>query len=189
MCNELSSYKPWEEYPEIWKTEGAFWSWLRGGLRRGIWEKSQIKLDFKNNNCKPPPPDYTGRAKSGEYCALSGKWVNKSKLEVDHTTGHVSLTSWEDLLPFIMHLIPKKGTLQLVDKEAHKIKSYAERMGISYEEAVVKKTAIQFFKDNKGAAKQIALLVKMGIDDSLLNTAKSRREALENHLFEESKHD
>lgn len=142
-------YKPWEEYPEIWKTEAAWWSYLRGALRRGLWEKSPIKLSYKNSNCFPPPEDYTGRARSGSVCPLTGEWTAKSSLEVDHKEGHMSLLSWEDILPFIMHLVPPKGSLQLVSKEAHKVKSYAERMGISYEEAVDTKKAINLAKEKR----------------------------------------
>ncbi len=142
-------YKPWEEYPEFWKTEASFWSYLRGCLRRGIWEKSPIKLDFKNKACHKPPKGYTGKAKSGVICPLSGVFVGKSKSEVDHCFGNQSLTAMEDILPFIMHLVPPKGSLQLVEKEAHKIKSYAERIGVTYEEAVVIKQAISICKGDE----------------------------------------
>lgn len=143
------SRKPWEEYPEIWKTEAAFWTYVRGGLRRGLWEKSPIKLSYKNNNVGKPPEGYTGRAKTGTECALTGEWTGKSKLEVDHMDGHKSLLCWGDVLEFILHLIPPPDSLQLVDKEAHKIKSYAERKGISFEEAVIEKKAIAICKGDE----------------------------------------
>ncbi len=143
-------YKPWEEYPELWKTEGQFWTYLRGCIRRGLWEKSPIKLSFKNKGCDLPPDNYEGRAKSGQYCALSGKWEGKSKLEVDHCEGNVSLSCWEDVLPFIQHMIPEKGTLQLVTKEAHKIKSHQESRGFStFEEAAADKQAILICKGDE----------------------------------------
>lgn len=138
--------KPWEEYPHLWKTESSFWTYVRGSLRRALWDKSPIKLDFKNKAVSPPPKGYSGRAKSGEYCALSGEWEGKSKLEVDHKVGNVSLKGWDDLMDFILHLIPEPDTLQLVKKEAHKIKSYAENQGISYEEAKAIKGAISIEK-------------------------------------------
>ena len=175
-------YKPWEEYPELWKTEAEFWSYLRGALRRGVWEKSPIKLSFKNANCDPPPEGYTGKSKSGQYCALSGEWTGKSKLQVDHKDGNKSLLSWEDVLPFILHLIPPNGSLQLVANEAHKIKSYAERMGISFEEAVVEKRVIKTMKEmsRKDLDK---LLEKHGLP---CNNDKVRRESLRK-LIEEGK--
>lgn len=144
--------KPWLEYPQFWKTEAEFWSWLRGCLRRGLWEKSPIKLSYKNAHCTKPPEGYTGRAKSGSVCALTGEWTGKSMLEVDHCHGHMSLLCWEDVIPFIMHLIPEEGSLQLVSKEAHKVKSYSERMGISFEEALWTKTAIELIKTKRDKA-------------------------------------
>ena len=31
--------EPWEAYPDVWPTKASFFSWLRGGLRRALWEK------------------------------------------------------------------------------------------------------------------------------------------------------
>ena len=39
--------------------------------------------------------------------------------------------------------------LQLVSKEAHKIKSYADKQGISFEEAKVEKEVIEIIKQKK----------------------------------------
>lgn len=141
--------EPWEEYPAIWKTKSAFFAWLRGGLRRAIWEKYPPKIQFKNAQCKPPPAGYTGKAKSGTECTLTGEWTAKSYLEVDHIEGHVSLKDWSDITTFIQHLCTNSANMQLVSKEAHKIKSYAERKGISFEEAVIEKKVIQIIKDKK----------------------------------------
>lgn len=175
----MIDYKPWLEHPEIWATEAEWWSFLRGALRRGLWEKSPIKLSFKNANCTKPPEGYTGRAKSGAVCALSGEWVGKSKLEVDHCEGHMSLLCWEDVLPFILHLVPKKGTLQLVDKEAHKIKSYGERMGLSYENARIVKIAI----DLQRKKMDVAWLKSKGVVPA--SNQKKRREQIIQKLKEE----
>ena len=65
---------------------------------------------------------------------------------MDHIEGHVSLTCVEDILKFILHMIPAPDNMALVKKEAHKIKSYAERMGITFEEAVAEKEAIAICK-------------------------------------------
>lgn len=172
-CKE---FKPWEEYPEIWKTESRFWTWLRGGLRLGLWNKSPIKLSFKNQNVSPPPDDVETRAKTGTYCALSNEWTGKSKLDVDHKVGNVSLRSVDDILDFIMHLIPPKGELQLVSKEAHKIKSYAEKQGISFEEAVVQKRAIARIKQ-LSVDKQKEELVSFGYSKEDVRNADSRRQS------------
>lgn len=177
---ESREYKPWELYPHFWKTEAQFWTYLRGCIRRGLWEKSPIKLDFKNKNCSKPPEGYTGRAKSGAYCALSKKWEGKSKLEVDHVEGNVSLGCWEDVLPFIQHMVPPPDNMALVTKEAHKIKSYAEKMGITFEEAVVQKKAIEIQKgDDKLWLKNRGCVPE--------TNAKKRREQIVNVLLEEKR--
>ena len=182
ISSDLEDYKPWELYPHIWKTESQFWTWLRGALRRGVWEKYPVKLEFKNEAVSLPPEGYTGRAKSGAICALSGVWEGKSKMEVDHIEGNVSLLSWSDLLPFVVHMVTTKDNMQLVTKPAHKIKSYAERFDLTYEEADVKKAVIAWQKENKGVPKQRILMTKMGIDADLLTNSKTMKLALEDHF-------
>jgi len=166
------SKKLWELYPDIWPTKSSFFTFLRGSLRRAVWEKYPVKLQFKNEQCDPPPVGYTGRAKSGTNCALTGEWEGKSKLEVDHIKGNVSLQDWEDVLPFVQHLCASKDNLQLVTKAAHKIKSYADRMGITFEEASIVKEAIAICKI-KGNDK-VWLEAKGIIPDS--NAAKRRKQ-------------
>lgn len=138
--------EPWEAYPKVWPTKAKFFSWLRGGFRRAIWSKYPGKIIFKNEHCFPPPEGYSGRAKSGAYCSLTGEWVNKSALEVDHVIGEASLRGWEDVESFVRHLCTTPDNMQLVSKDAHKIKSYSERMGIPFEEGQLEKEVIKFKK-------------------------------------------
>jgi hypothetical protein len=139
--------EPWEEFPEIWKTKSAFFTWMRGNLRRALWERYPPKIQFKNSMCKTPPADYKGKAKSGTECSLTGEWTPKSYLEVDHIIGQASLKDWEDVTAFIKHLCTNTDNMQLVGKDAHKIKSYAERKGISFENALLEKMVIQMIKN------------------------------------------
>lgn len=169
-------WKPWEWYPEIWSTESKFWTYVRGNLRKALWNLSPAKLSFKNANCDLPPEGYTGRAKTGQYCALTGEWEGKSKLEVDHITGNVSLTCEDDLLDFVKHLVPHPDNMQLVKKEAHKIKSYAERKGITFEEARVEKEVIQIIKERRDKE----VLEKNNIEVG--SNAKIRRQQLKELL-------
>lgn len=175
----MTDRKPWEEYSHLWKTEAQFWAYLRGGLRRALWEKSPIKLEYKNRACSKPPEGYTGRAKSGAYCYLSGKWEGKSKLEVDHIVGNVSLRSWEDVLPFILHLIPPEGSMALVTKEAHKCKSYAEKHGMTFKEAVVEKDTIAICKGDEKT-----WLIDRGITPG--KNAEIRRNQVRTELLKET---
>lgn len=138
-------------------------------------------MQFKNEGCSKPPEDYKGRAKSGAYCELTGEWTGKSLLEVDHKIGNVKFTDWEDVLPFILHLCCDKNEMALVNKEAHKIKSYAERMGISFEDAVIQKEIISICK----AKKDVAWLKERGIIPA--GNAKKRREQIQEEMKRESK--
>ena len=144
--------KLWEVYPEIWKTESSFMSWLRGGIRR-IWAKHPVKLDFiKQNRVKIPNPNPNGRVKTvwGGKCALTGEYFVLNELECDHKVGNSSLKSVEDIQSFIEGvLLVTADDLQLVSKEAHKIKSYAEKQGISFEEAKIEKEVIEIIKQKK----------------------------------------
>ncbi len=147
--------KLWEVYPEIWKTESSFMSWLRGGIRR-IWAKHPVKLAFiKQNRVKIPNPNPNGRVKTvwGGKCALTGEYFVLNELECDHKVGNSSLKSVEDIQSFVEGvLLVTADDLQLVSKEAHKIKSYAEKQGISFEEAKVEKEVIELIKQKKDKA-------------------------------------
>ncbi len=166
---------PWELYPHIWKTKASFFSYVRGGLRRALWEKYPVKLEFKKEQLKPPPIGYEGRAKSGTKCALTGEWTGNSKLEVDHIEGNASLNDWDDILPFVQHLCTVKDNMQLVEKEAHKIKSYADKHGLTFEEAKVIKEAISICKGDE----KEWLISKGFIPEG---NAKKRRTQVEDYL-------
>ena len=137
--DDLTAYL--DNHRDIWPSNSAFFTWLRGAMRKAIWQFHPIKLKYKKSCVQPPPPEYAGRAKGLIQCALTGEWVGQSMAEVDHVVGHSSFKCVDDLLPYMMHLaLPRE--LQCVSKEAHKVKSYAERMGISFEDALVEKRAI-----------------------------------------------
>ena len=141
--DDLTTYL--DNHRDIWPTDAAFFTWLRGAMRKAIWQFHPIKLKYKKSSVQPPPPEYTGRAKGLIQCAFTGEWVGQSMAEVDHIEGHSSFKCVDDLLPYMTHLALPKD-LQCVSKEAHKVKSYAERMGISFEDALVEKRAIALVK-------------------------------------------
>ena len=141
--DDLTAYL--DSHRDIWPTDAAFFTWLRGAMRKAIWQFHPIKLKYKKSCVQPPPPEYTGRAKGLIQCALTGEWVGQSMAEVDHIEGHSSFKCVDDLLPYMMHLALPKD-LQCLSKEAHKVKSYSERMGIGFEEALIEKRAIALVK-------------------------------------------
>ena len=168
-------WEPWVEHKDLWKSQSAFFTYLRSALRKSLWLRSPVKLQYKNRVCKPPPDGMETRAKTGTYCALSNNWYGKSKLDVDHQKGGVSLNCVDDIIPFIMHLVPPKDGMQLVGREEHKIKSYSERMGISYEEAVIAKKVIQLMKKKVDIANKE--LLSYGYKQEEVSNAVKRKAA------------
>lgn len=172
--SEIQSRKePWEAFPQVWPTKSKFFSWLRGGFRKAVWSKYPGRIIFKNEHCSPPPEGYLGRAKSGAYCSLTGEWVNKSALEVDHIVGEASLRDWEDVESFIRHLCTTPDNMQLVSKEAHRVKSHAERYGLSFEEAILAKKVIAFGK--LSAQEQIKELTNLIDSETIIPKTKAGR--------------
>lgn len=149
----IEDKKLWEIYPHIWKTESAYMSWIRGGIRRSLWNRHPVKLEFiKLNRVKIPNPNPKGKVTKvwGGVCSLTGETHIIANLEVDHLTGNHSLQTLKDIEPFVKGIVDiTLEDLQFVSKEAHKIKSYAEKQGISFEEAKIEKEVIEIIKQKK----------------------------------------
>jgi len=168
-----------------WKTEGAFWSWLRGGLRRGIWEKSPVKLSYiKENRIKVP----LGRETKGNpagmvwggQCKNCGELFRQCEMEVDHVQRASQKPIKEDLIGFIRGLaFVTHEDLSLICKTCHRTKSYAEREGKSFEEAKAIKLAIAACK--QPTSDQVKELTDFGYDASMLTNAKKRRQCYEHY--------
>ena len=145
-----SKQMPWEAYPDIWKSEAAFMSWLRGGIRGGLWNKHPVKLEFiKKNRIQIPNPNPKGKKPTvwGALCALTGEIVPINQVQVDHKVGNHSLRSIDDIQSFIEAIVlVTDDDLQLVSKDAHTVKSHSEKKGITFEEALIEKKVIAFGK-------------------------------------------
>lgn len=174
-CDEKKQ-PPWEAYPHIWKTEAAFMSWVRGGIRRSLWKNHPVKLEFiKKNRIRIPNPNPRGKVSEvwGAVCALTGDVVTLSNAEVDHVHGNHSLKTFSDIGNFIHNIafITEKD-LQFVSTEAHRIKSYAEKQGISFEEAKAVKDAIKI--EEKGVKNVLAFLEEHGYNGPMKNKEQRR---------------
>lgn len=163
------SEKPWEDPLSPWKNKAQFFNWLRGNLRKAVWQFYPIKLEAKKLWAVPHPERKGWRQ---IQCALTGEMVSFSAAESDHIIGNVSLQDWSDVLPFIQHLCANSDELQGVSKEAHRVKSYAEKMGITFEEALLQKKAIEIIKSKK----DVAWLKEQGYTPE--TNSKKRREQI-----------
>lgn len=146
---------PWEEFPRIWKSESAFLSYIRGGIRRSLWNRSPIKLQFIAENRIRIPNPVASNAKRfpevwGGQCYQCKNLFAMKDLEVDHLTGEHSLRKLADLQTFVEGIVcVSKKDLGLICKSCHKAKSYAERTGMTVEDARIEKEAIAIGKDDK----------------------------------------
>lgn len=175
----MSNVKPWQSHPTIWKTEAAFLTWLRGGIRRSLWARHPIKLEFlKKHRKRIPNPNPRGKVAFvwGATCALTGRDYPLKDIEVDHIVGEHSLSSLDRLQSFIEGIVlVGEDDLQLVSKEAHKIKSYADKHKITFKEASAVKKAIDWEK--RPAKDVVAFLAGHGYNGKM--TKAQRRAALE----------
>lgn len=145
-----------------------------------------MKIEFINRNrVKIPNPNPKAAAKMvwGGTCALTGEVTQLKNLEVDHIKGNHSLKSIDDIQSFIEGIVlVSVNDLQFVSKDAHKIKSYAERYNLSFEDAKATKQAIEFEK--KGVKKVVDMLTKAGYN--VPSSKDKRRDMLVKHFKQEN---
>lgn len=159
-------YKPWVEYSHIWKTESAWLSFIRGGIRRYLWSKNPVKLEFmKDRRVMIPNPSTRKGAKAqvwGAQCEMCNKLVPQKDIEVDHKTGEHSLRRAADIQKFVEGIVfVRKEDLAILCKPCHKTKTYSERSGMSLEDAAIEKEAIAICKQPAAVVK--SWLIERGV--------------------------
>ena len=143
----MVSKQPWEMYPEIWKNQTAFFTYLRGHLRL-LWSRFPAKLKWKSAQMVKPPKGYTGRAKSLGVCYYCKQSFAASHLEVDHVQQAGSCNNWEESHQFLKNLLDCNGNWVLACKPCHRVKSYQEKnAGMTFDEALLLKEVIRIDKE------------------------------------------
>lgn len=184
----MTDYKPWEEYPHIWKTEGAYLSFVRGGIRRYLWSKNPVKLEFeKEVTVKIPNTNAASKKRfpmvNGYRCASCDGLFKAKEVQCDHKVGEHSLRSLDDIQSFVKGIVMvRKEDLQMLCKYCHEVKTYAEREGLTFNEAIPHKRAIDLEK--KGTKKVVDFLKKVGYTSPGKNK-DIRREQLVEHYRKE----
>lgn len=179
MSIESKVQKILRENPEIWKTESAYFSYLRGCIRLA-WVKNPVKLKLLSKRKKQiPNPNYgkprnTKKTVMGATCEICLKDYPMKFIQVDHITGgNYSLRSVGDIQGFFESIcIVTEGELRLVCLYCHGCLTYAAKEGVSFEQAKVIKHVISLDKDNKVVDKLNELAV------SCIPSTKAKRKAL-----------
>lgn len=181
-------YEPWKEYPHVWKTESAYLSFIRGGIRRYLWSKNPIKLEFEKSQQVKIPNDNPKSMKrfptvSGFKCEQCDGLFKANQVECDHKTGEYELRCLDDIQKFVEGIVfVRKEDLAMLCKPCHAIKTYSQRYGVSLAEAKATKQAIEI--DKKSAKIVIAFLTKHGYNAA--STKDKRREQLVDHFRKET---
>ncbi len=177
--------EPWEQCPDVWPTKAKFFQWMRGQMRRA-WSRHPVKVSYMHNHrIRVPLGRVTANNPEGLVwgceCEHCHELKKQSECEVDHIDAAGSFKGWEDFEPWmhkLMHI--NWNSIRVVCKDCHRIISYAERMGYTFEEAKLEKEAIAFSK--LSVPTQKGLLCQAGFENEDIANAKKRRAAWKQYL-------
>lgn len=190
LLREIGKHKPWLEAPDVWKTESAYWTWIRGELRR-VWTDYPVRNIYKTSltTMIPDLDDdgvhkvYKSGKKKGELryrsnidCSMCGKGLVKSAIEMDHTEPAGGCKNGLEACIFLFRLLCPVEHMRPVCKPCHKIHTYAERMGITFDEAVIEKRVIEFGKRPTSIQKQILIDAPIIVLENDISNAKKRKD-------------
>lgn len=145
--------KPWLTLPLVWKSEAAFMSWVRSGIRRSLWSRSPIKVEFlKSRKKRIANPNPRGKVKEvfGATCEICNKDFPMKDIEVDHKQGGHSLKTIDDIQKFIEGIVCVSfDDLAILCKPCHKNKTHSEKKGVTLEQATAERIAIALIRDKQ----------------------------------------
>jgi hypothetical protein len=170
---------PWEhpDLESIWKTKSSFMSYIRSCLRKA-WNRHPAKIIvLRDRRKKIPNPSNKGKLKEvwGFDCPLCNRVLPIREGQVDHINAAGSLRDKEDIQSFVEKLVwVTPDDLRLICKSCNSALSYADRQGISFEEAVKQKEIIARLKQS--VDKQKKELLAAGFSQDGVSNAEKRRE-------------
>lgn len=146
---------------------------IRSAIRH-VWLKSDVKLAYLYSHTYPDTNPNT-RTKWLIDCAICGGSFKQSEIQIDHIVGEHSLLTLNDVVPFAKSILGvTHKDLRCLCINCHEIVTYAERYGMSLEEATKEKAVIAKLKQT--VAKQKAELKKAGYKPTEISNADKRRE-------------
>jgi hypothetical protein len=174
--------EPWNHPLSIWKTKSEYFVWLRGWLRR-IWSDFPLRSEWKVTQLRPVTKEerekklfHTSTKMVGQ-CYLCKNWFPASKLECDHIQESGGCYDFETAEKFLWHCAADNpSNWALACQPCHKIKSHADRSGLSFEDAKIEKETIKIIKEKKDKS----FLIAKGITPA--TNAKKRREQIKEYL-------
>ena len=177
------SNNPWEDPNSVWKTEAQYFTWLRGSLRK-LWSDYPLRQEWKKKSLRPVTQQereskkFHPSTKNVGQCVFCKEWFPGSKLQVDHMESSDGCHNYETAEKFLWYCGGLTSDhFQLSCVPCHKIETYREKQGISFEEARATKEAIAIQKQKQ----DVSWLKTAGIDPA--KNAKERRQQIIDYLM------
>lgn len=181
----MATKQPWISFPDIWPTEARFITWVRGVLRKG-WSGNPIKLEYLKSKKRQivntnPKSKKTHPTVAGYICEQCKQETKSADVEVDHAGAiQGKFTCMDEIQGYAEHLfLVDFDSLEIVCKPCHKIRSYAQKQGLSFDEAAIEKEVIAICKNVKDC---LAFCKDYGYDVSKLTNAAKRKQAVQTIL-------
>ena len=161
-------------------SESSMLSVVRGAVRKA-WMRHPTKLSFLARervyvgdvpeSCRPS--GLRANSKWLYLCNICDNYFLLKDIEVDHIKGEHTLKDLESLPKFTSSVLGISwNDLQILCKDCHQVKTYAERYDMSFQEALLEKEVISVM--NLKASGQRSWLKKRGITPA--SNAEKRRE-------------
>lgn len=158
--------KPWEMPGVPFKTEAAFWGFVKGLVRRG-WTRHPVRVEYvKSKRFKAPLGKVTKKNPTGLVwavkCEMCGETFKQSQIEVDHIYPSQQERWYDDIDAFVRRMFYITfDDIQILCKErCHPTKTLMDARGITFEEALIEK---EILLHSKNAKTQKAFLESKGI--------------------------
>lgn len=103
-------------------TESQYFSKIRSILRSGFryWKPMQQALELASR----PSQNVNKRIKKEYQCNHCKNWFKRADAEIDHKIECGSLSTYDDIVPFIQRLTPENvNAFQILCKTCHKVKT------------------------------------------------------------------
>lgn len=142
------SKTPWRDVPSLWKDEKAFLQWLRGAARR-LWNRHPLKIEYKRSRRYKAPVGKAGKEVWVSDCEKCGK-IECRKTEIDHLEqagSTLTLEQWKEWM--VRLLVVDFDDVREVCLDCHAAINLSQKLGISFEEAVIHKQIIQICKEKR----------------------------------------
>ncbi len=168
-------------------TEKQFMQIIRLAVRKK-WMSCNSKLAVLES-CKEPDYDVNSRSRFKIECQMCHEKFVATDINIDHITQEESFTSLDEAFTWASSILNAGGLedLQPLCIPCHKIKSHMELKGLTYDEAVLDKEAInvQDKKNPKTKGDDKKWLTTRGIAPE--SNAKKRRKQIVDYLRDNSK--